>query len=141
MRPLDPKELCDDMNWSRFFEDSSQSPQLAVNPAHVVYKAMRTRPLRGRAMARGMSLVLGVAVWLAWRPGLAADTTGPGDPIGWASQDLLLVGGVAIVAAVVAVGALVVLKLRRTHLLYRAIFGAVQQPRQVIDRKDRKSVV
>ena len=68
-------------------------------------------------MARGTSLALGVAAWLAWRPVLAADTIGPGDPTRWASQDVLLVGGIAIVAAVVAVSALAAFKVRRTHSL------------------------
>ncbi len=87
-------------------------------------------------MTRAARLLVGFAVLLVGTPDLAAQTGGEAAssasaPIGWLGA--VFFAALAITAAAVAAALVAVRRLRRANALQDDIFGAVPQPRQVVD--------
>ena len=120
--------------------------RLAGRGAGVVKVPARIRFPGGHAMTRAARLLVGFAVLLVGTPDLAAQTGGeaassaPGPfdwpPTDWLGIDWLGVvffAALAITAVAVAAALVAVRRLQRVNALQGDIFGAVPQPRQVVD--------
>ena len=90
----------------------------------------------GHVMTRAARLLVGFAVLLFGTPDLAAQTGGEAAssasaPIDW--LEAVFFAALAITAVAVAAALVAVRRLRRANALQGDIFGAVPQPRQVVD--------
>jgi two-component system cell cycle sensor histidine kinase/response regulator CckA len=114
--------------------------RLAGRGADVVKVAARIRFPGGHAMTRAARLLIGFAMLLVGTPDLAAQTGGEAAssvsaPIGWLGT--VFFAALAITAAAVAAALVAVRRLGRANALQADIFGAVPQPRQVVDSQGR----
>ena len=110
--------------------------RLAGRGAGVVKVPARIRFPGGHAMTRAARLLVGLVVLLVGTPDLAAQTGGEAAssasaPIDWLGA--VIFAALAITAVAIAAALVAVRRLGRANALQGDIFGAVPQPRQVVD--------
>ena len=97
-------------------------------------------PASGAVMARAvLPLLFGLGTLAGAASRLCAQTNGaaPRPSLPFAGSEIVLVVGLAITAVAVIAALVAIRRLRRANTLQIAIFGAIPQPRQVVDSDGR----